>query len=154
MLEIIEVYDGQGLASASRLFQEYASSLDISLDFQNFDEELATLPGDYRPPAGPHHHARWAGGPAGCVALRRIEGPVCEVKRLYARPRFRKLGIGRALCERVLEEARRGGYQRMRLDTLPSMEAAKALYVSFGFQEIAPYRYNPIEGATFLELEL
>jgi ribosomal protein S18 acetylase RimI-like enzyme len=154
MPEIIEAYDDKGLPTARKLFQEYASSLGISLDFQNFDEELAALPGDYRPPAGRLLLAQWAGEPAGCVALRRIEGPICEMKRLYTRPRFRRLGIGRALGEAVIEEARRCGYERMRLDTLPSMEAAKALYISFGFREIPPYRYNPIEGAMFLELEL
>lgn len=154
MLEIIEPYDGKRLEAVRKLFQEYASSLGISLDFQSFDEELADLPGDYRPPAGRLLLAHWAGEPAGCVALRRIEGSICEMKRLYTRPGFRRLGIGRALCEALIEEARRGGYERMRLDTLPSMEAAKAMYVSFGFREIAPYRYNPIEGAMFLELEL
>jgi GNAT superfamily N-acetyltransferase len=154
MLEIIQADDEQGLAAVRKLFQEYASSLGISLDFQNFDEELAALPGDYRPPAGRLLLARWSGEPAGCVALRRIEGPVCEMKRMYTRPQFRRLGIGRALCEAVIREAGRIGYQRMRLDTLPSMEAAKALYLSFGFREIGPYRYNPIEGAMFLELEL
>jgi ribosomal protein S18 acetylase RimI-like enzyme len=154
MLEIIEAYNGKPLKAVRGLFQEYASSLGIRLDFQNFDEELADLPGDYRPPGGRLLLAQWAGEPAGCVALRRIEGPICEMKRLYTSPRFRGLGIGKALCEAVIEEARRGGYERMRLDTLPSMEAAKAMYLSFGFREIAPYRYNPIEGAMFLELEL
>ncbi len=154
MLEIIEAYDGKGLEAVRKLFQEYASSLGISLDFQNFDEELGALPGDYRPPAGRLLLAQWAGKPAGCVALRSIEGPICEMKRLYTRPQFRRLGIGRALCEGVIEEARRIGYQRMRLDTLPSMASARAMYFAFGFREIAPYRYNPIEGAMFLELEL
>lgn len=154
MLEIVEAYDGKRLQTVTKLFQEYASSLGISLDFQSFDEELADLPGDYRPPGGRLLLAQWAGEPAGCVALRRIEGPICEMKRLYTRPKFRRLGIGRALCEAVIEEARRGAYERMRLDTLPSMEAAKAMYLSCGFLEIAPYRYNPIEGAMFLELEL
>jgi ribosomal protein S18 acetylase RimI-like enzyme len=154
MLEIIDAYDEKGLATVIKLFQEYASSLGIRLDFQNFDEELAALPGDYRPPAGRLLLAQWTGEPAGCVALRRIEGPICEMKRLYTRPKFRRLGIGRALCEAVMQEARRIGYQRMRLDTLPSMEAAKAMYLSFGFREIAPYCYNPVEGAMFLELEL
>ena len=154
MLEIIEAHDGQGLATVRELFREYAASLGISLDFQNFDEELATLPGDYRPPFGRLLLAQWAGEPAGCAALRRSEGSICEMKRLYTRPKLRRSGIGRALCEAVIQEARRIGYQRMRLDTLPSMEAAKALYLSFGFREILPYRYNPIEGAMFLELEL
>jgi len=154
MLEIIEAHDGKGLATVKKLFQEYASSLGISLDFQNFDEELVALPGDYSPPPGRLLLARWSGEPAGCVALRRIEGPVCEMKRLYTRPKFRRLGIARALCEAVIQDARRIGYRRMRLDTLPAMEAAKAMYLSFGFREISPYRYNPIEGAMFLELEL
>jgi ribosomal protein S18 acetylase RimI-like enzyme len=154
MLEILAADDGKRLEAVRKLFQEYASSLGISLDFQNFDAELADRPGDYRPPAGRLLLAQWAGEPAGCVALRRIEGPICEMKRLYTRPGFRRLGIGRALCEAVIEEARRAGYERMRLDTLPSMEAARAMYLSFGFREIAPYRYNPIEGAMFLELEL
>jgi len=154
MLEIIEADDGKGLEAVRKLFQEYASSLGISLDFQNFDEELVALPGDYRPPAGRLLLARWAGELAGCVALRRIEGSICEMKRLYTRPTFRRLGIGRALCEAVVREARRIGYLRMRLDTLPSMAAARAMYLAFGFREIAPYRYNPIEGAMFLELEL
>jgi putative acetyltransferase len=154
MLEIIEAYDGEGLEAVRKLFQEYASSLGISLDFQNFDEELVALPGDYRPPAGRLLLARWVGEPAGCVALRMIDGPICEMKRLYTRPKFRRLGIARALCEGVIAEARRIGYQDMRLDTLPSMEAAKAMYFSFGFREIAPYCYNPIAGAMFLELEL
>jgi len=154
MLEIFEAYDGEALEAVRKLFQEYASSLGISLDFQNFDEELVALPGDYRPAAGRLLVARWAGEPAGCVALRMIEGPICEMKRLYTRPKFRRLGIARALCAKVIEEARRIGYQYMRLDTLPSMEAAQALYLSFGFRKIAPYCYNPVKGAMFLELEL
>jgi len=154
MLKIIEAHSGTYVDVVRQLFEEYASSLGVSLDFQNFDAELADLPGDYRPPAGLLLLAWWEGEPAGCVALRRLEDAICEMKRLYTRPRFRRLGIGRALCEAVIEEARRGGYERMRLDTLPSMEAAKAMYLSFGFREIAPYRYNPIEGARFLELEL
>lgn len=154
MLEIVNAHHGESLREARKLFQEYASSLGISLEFQNFDAELADLPGNYGPPAGRLLLARWQSEPAGCVALRRLEGPVCEMKRLYTRPSFRRLRIGRALCEVVIEEALRIGYNRMRLDTLPSMEAARALYFSLGFQEIAPYRYNPIEGAMFLELQL
>ena len=154
MLEIIEAYDGKRLEAVIKLFQEYASSLGIRLDFQNFDEELADLPGDYRPPEGRLLLALWEQEPAGCVALRKLEPGICEMKRLYARPQFWGLGIGRALCEAAIEEARRIGYQRMRLDTLPSMATAKALYLSRGFREIAPYRYNPIEGAAFMELML
>ena len=151
---IVAAQEGESLEELRRLVDEYASSLGISLDFQNFDQELAGLPGDYAPPSGRLLVALWEGEPAGCVALKRLEGRICEMKRLYTRPRFRGCGIGRALCEVVIEEARRIGYERMRLDTLPFMEAAKALYLSLGFRDIAPYCYNPIEGARFLELTL
>ena len=153
-LQILEAQEGESLEELRRLFDEYASSLGIRLDFQNFDQELAGLPGDYAPPGGRLFVALWEREPAGCVALRRLGGRICEMKRLYTRPRFRGCGIGRALCEVVIEEARRIGYERIRLDTLPSMEAAKALYLSLAFRDIAPYRYNPIKDASFLELTL
>jgi putative acetyltransferase len=153
-LQIVEAQEGENLERLRRLFAEYASSLGISLDFQNFAQELANLPGDYAPPDGQLLLAFWQGEPAGCVALRKFAGPICEMKRLYTRPRFRRCGIARALCEAAIKNARRIGYERMRLDTLPSMAAAKALYLSFGFREIAPYRYNPIKDASFLELAL
>lgn len=154
MLKIVQAGTAQDLIVVRTLFEEYASSLGISLDFQDFDEELTGLPGDYAPPGGRLLIALWQGRAAGCIALREFGNGVCEMKRLYTRPRFRGLGIGRALCEFVIEEAGRIGYVRMRLDTLPSMERARAMYASLGFREIDPYRYNPIEGTAFMELIL
>lgn len=154
LLEIVEVKTQVDLIEVRKLFEEYSSSLEISLDFQNFELELANLPGDYAPPEGCLLMAVWEGAIAGCVGLRKFSPSICEMKRLYSRPRFRSLGIGRALCEAVISKARKIGYQRMRLDTLPSMETARGLYASFGFREIEPYRYNPVEGTSFMELLL
>ncbi|MGH9364702.1 MAG: GNAT family N-acetyltransferase [Thermoanaerobaculia bacterium] len=136
------------------LFREYQQTLGIDLCFQNFEQELAGLPGDYAPPSGRLLLASSDHEIAGCVALRRIGEDVCEMKRLYVRDAFRGQGIGRKLAEAVLAEARRIGYRKMRLDTLPSMRAAIPLYRSLGFSEIAPYTLNPIEGALFMEKEL
>ena len=154
MLELLEVRSEKDLNEIRRLFEEYASSLEIRLDFQGFDKELESLPGDYSPPEGCLLIALWQGQVAGCVGLRKFSEGICEMKRLYTKPEYRGLGIGRVLCEVIIERARKIGYQRMRLDTLPSMEAAKALYRSLGFDEIASYRYNPVEGTTFMELNL
>jgi ribosomal protein S18 acetylase RimI-like enzyme len=155
------------------LFEEYAASLGVDLCFQGFAAELAGLPGDYAPPrgclllaieiggadatpaAGPGR-ARTAdsGRPVGCIALRPLEHGVCEMKRLFTRPEARGAGIGRRLAEAVIAEARARGYTKMRLDTLPSMERARALYAALGFHAIPPYRHNPIPGADYLELDL
>jgi GNAT superfamily N-acetyltransferase len=149
------VETAEQLAQIRELFLEYAQSLGFSLCFQSFDKELAGLPGDYSPPYGRLLLARVDGEPAGCVALHRLESGICEMKRLYLRPMFRGHGLGRALVERVLSEARSIGYGRMRLDTVePVMKDAVAMYRRFGFREIAPYRENPIEGAMYMELEL
>jgi GNAT superfamily N-acetyltransferase len=137
------------------LFREYADSLGVDLSFQGFEDELARLPGEYAPPRGALLLACGGGDPAGCVAIRPLEpADVCELKRLYVRPASRAGGLGRALTLAAIDEARRLGYARMRLDTLPSMGAARRLYAGLGFREIEPYRFNPIEGTQFLELTL
>jgi ribosomal protein S18 acetylase RimI-like enzyme len=154
LLEITEVQQEEDLLEIRKLFEQYADSLEINLDFQGFEEELAGLPGEYAPPDGCLLIALWKGQIAGCVGLRKFSPAICEMKRLYSRPQFRSLGIGRALCEAVIQKGRTIGYERMRLDTLPSMQRARALYVSLGFKEIEPYRFNPVEGTSFLELIL
>ncbi len=143
------------ITQARELFLEYAKSLNFDLCFQNFDKELAGLPGDYAPPEGRLLLAEYRGQLAGCVALHKLGANICEMKRLYSRPQFRGKGLGRALAEQVIAEARSIGYRRMRLDTVePVMKDAVALYRRFGFQEIAPYRVNPIAGTLYMELEL
>ncbi len=143
------------ISQAQELFLEYAHSLGFSLCFQNFDKELAGLPGDYAPPAGRLLLAEYDGQLAGCVALHSLEENICEMKRLYLRPQFRGKGLGRVLADRVIAEARQIGYRRMRLDTVePVMKDAVAMYRKIGFREIAPYCTNPIAGALYMELEL
>jgi putative acetyltransferase len=143
------------IAQARELFLEYAQSLGFSLCFQNFDQELAGLPGDYAPPDGRLLLAMYEDQLAGCVTLHKLELQICEMKRLYLRPQFRGRGLGRALAGQIITEARQIGYQRMRLDTVePIMKDAVAMYRRIGFQEIAPYRTNPIAGALYMELQL
>jgi GNAT superfamily N-acetyltransferase len=143
------------IAQARELFLEYAQSLGFSLCFQNFDKELAELPGDYVPPAGRLLLAEFEGQLAACVALHKLDSDVCEMKRLYLRPQFRGKGVGRALAERIIAEARQIGYQCMRLDTVePVMKDAVAMYRKLGFKEITPYCSNPMAGAIYMELEL
>lgn len=154
MLEIIEAESDEDIEQVRTLFSEYAATLDFDLYFQNFDEELADLPGDYIQPAGCLLLATYKGKPVGCVGLRMLSDGVCEMKRLYVREQFRGLGFGRALAEAVIEEARKIGYNYMRLDTVPPMDVARALYASVGFKQTSPYRYNPIEDAVFMELRL
>ena len=154
LLTIRDAHEGEALAAARQLFAEYAASLDISLCFQGFDEELAGLPGTYAPPRGRLLLACRGNESVGCVALRPLEPGTCEMKRLYVRPTYRTGGVGRLLAERVIHEAAAAGYRRMRLDSLPAMETALQLYRRLGFREIAPYTTNPVKGSVFLELQL
>jgi len=151
---IERVVAGLPLAEVQRLFEEYAASLGFDLCFQGFAKELEDLPGAYAPPAGCLLMARMDGAPAGCVAMRPLEHDVCEMKRLYVQPGFRGTGLGRHLAESIVAAARGAGYAAMRLDTLATMGAARALYASLGFRPIAEYRHNPVPGSEFLELDL
>ena len=154
MVAVIQVNKGDELLSVRALFEEYAASLNFDLCFQGFKEELANLPGNYTPPEGRLLLALHSVGAAGCVALQKFEDGICELKRLYVKPRFRGLGIGRTLAETIISEARKVGYKRMCLDTVPSMREAQLLYQSMGFKDAEPYRYNPICGTRFMELAL
>ncbi len=136
------------------LFSEYGSSLGVDLSFQEFAEELEALPGKYAPPDGAVIIARREGSACGCVAMRRSTAFACEMKRLYVRPAARGLGIGAGLVQRILDVARSRGYLSMRLDTVPFMKSAIALYVSFGFREIPAYIFNPLPGALYMEKAL
>lgn len=154
-LQFLQAESPSQIAQARELFLEYAQSLGFSLCFQNFDKELASLPGDYAPPAGRLLLAEYDGQLAGCVALHKLEDGVCEMKRLYLRSEFRGKRLGRILADRILAEARQIGYQRMRLDTVePIMKDAVAMYRKIGFREISPYCANPIPGALYMELAL
>ena len=141
--------------AARSLFEEYAAGLDLDLGFQGFAAELATLPAAYAPPRGALLLAVDGEAVLGCVGLRSLEWPdVAELKRLFVRPEGRGRRLGRLLSEAALTRARKTGYRRVRLDTLPAMGAARRLYEDLGFHEIDAYRFNPAEGTRFMELEL
>ena len=155
MLSIAQAESPAQIAQARELFLEYAQSLGFSLCFQNFDEELANLPGAYAPPEGRLLLAEYEGELAGCVALHKLEDRVAEMKRLYIRPKFRGKGLGRALAERIIAETRGAEYTSLRLDTVePVMKDAVAMYRKLGFKEIAAYCANPMTGALYMELAL
>jgi ribosomal protein S18 acetylase RimI-like enzyme len=154
-IDLIQATLPEHIEQARSLFLEYGGTLGFSLCFQSFDEELKSLPGAYGPPSGRLLLARYGGHSAGCVALRKLEAGICEMKRLYVRPADRGVGLGRMLVERIIAEARAIGYERMRLDTIESaMKDAIALYRRMGFEEIAPYSVIPIEDALWMELRL
>jgi GNAT superfamily N-acetyltransferase len=146
------------LEPARAILREYARSLDVDLCFQNFEAELAALPGEYAGPSGQFLLAYVGDALAGCGGLRALDdgehADACEMKRLYVRPAFRRFGLGRLLAQVLLDEARRSGYRAMLLDTLDDMEAARELYASLGFVEVAPYYYNPLPGAHYLKADL
>ena len=154
-MRVFQAKSDEDIGAARTLFKEYGAGLGISLCFQNFDHELKNLPGDYAPPDGRLLLAVADDQLAGCIALRKLEPHVCEIKRLFVRPAHRGTVLGRVLVNTIIDEARRLGYTQMRLDTLPGkMDKAIALYRSLGFVEIAPYCQNPVAGAKFMELAL
>lgn len=154
-VEILTPQQAAALDAVREIFREYAASLAVDLAFQDFEQELATLPGDYAMPRGALLLALVDGAVAGCCALRPLDTTdypnACEMKRLYVRPAFRGLGLGRQLAEAVMDAARVNAYDHVLLDTLDEMEAARTLYEDLGFREIAPYYHNPIPGAHYLK---
>ncbi len=155
MIKIVQAATPAQVEEARTLFREYEKWLDVDLCFQGFEEELAQLPGKYAKPNGRLLLAKVEKEFAGCIALRKINDGVCEMKRLFVRKDFRGLGLGKILIEKLINEARQISYHKMRLDTLPvKMPQAVKLYKTFGFYEISPYYKNPHDETLFLELNL
>jgi GNAT superfamily N-acetyltransferase len=153
-LEIVAAACAEDLSAVKVLFKEYWESFGFTPCFQDFDAELAALPGNYEPPQGRLALARVGSEPAGCVALRPIDATRCEAKRLYVRPEFRSQGVGKALLDWVIAEARSAGYSEMRGDTMPVMERALAMYERLGFERTGPYAKHATAGAIYLRLTL
>jgi carbonic anhydrase len=152
---LVDATSADDVAAARRLIRAYAEWLAIDLSYQNFEQEMASLPGAYAPPQGRLLLARVAGEAAGCVALRPLAPGICEMKRLWVEPGFAGFGLGRELAEAIIQAGRDAGYSHMRLDTMPArMPAAQHLYRALGFQEIPPYYDNPIDHVVMLELAL
>lgn len=153
-ITIISAESGEQIATVRELFLEYATAIGVDLEYQGFTAELAALPSPYVPPHGALLIAKINNETAGCVALRRIDEQIGEMKRLYVRPAFRSWGLGRHLVGEAIQAARRAGYAALRLDTLPSMAAAQELYRALGFSEIAAYNNTHLPGTRFYELRL
>ncbi len=157
-IELVVAQSAAQIEAVRALFSEYAASLNVDLCFQNFNAELAGLPGDYAPPAGALLLALVDGEAAGCVAMRALPESdhtnACEMKRLFVRRAFRRFGLGRLLTQQLMDLATQAGHSCMLLDTLDDMEAARGLYTSMGFEDIPPYYFNPIPGAHYLKVEL
>ena len=152
-VELREAEPGD-LSGVRALIEEYVRSLGVDLGFQEIEKELRDLAAAYAPPLGGILVGVAGAELAACVALRPLEPATCEMKRLYVRPAFRRTGVGKRLAVAVIEKARDLGYDRMRIDTLPQMQAARRLYAELGFRTIEPYRFNPVEGTAFMELAL
>ena len=153
-VEIIQASSKQEFDQVRILFREYEAYLNIDISFQDFENECIELPGKYAPPSGQLLLCIYNSKIAGCVALKKLQDNICEMKRLYVRPDYRKKGLGKLLSTRVIEEAINMGCATMRLDTLVRLKVAFELYRSLGFKEIAPYYYNPLPDVVFLELDL
>jgi putative acetyltransferase len=153
-LELIDSPAHPMLPATRVLLREYQRSLGIDLCFQDFENELAELPGSYAPPDGRFYTAFLGQQLAGSIALRRHDAHSCEMKRLYLRPEFQGQGFGKLMAKRIIEDARSIGYQRILLDTLPSMQAAQGIYQKLGFRETKAYVFNPVEGVSYMELSL
>jgi putative acetyltransferase len=158
VIELLTPATPELLNATRAILREYAAQLGVDLCFQNFDAELADLPGEYAGPRGALLLATVDGEVAGCGALRALADAdypnACEMKRLYVRPAFRRFGLGRLLAQALMDRGLQAGYSNLLLDTLDDMEAARGLYVSLGFEEIAPYYFNPIPGAHYLKASL
>ena len=154
MVDIVRVESPEQFEQMGKLIVEYVGTLDFQLTFQDYEREIAELPQTYGPPAGAAFLALDSREPVGTVGVRLFEGSICELKRMYVRPKERGMGAGRSLVVAAIEAGRALGYERMRLDTVPEMTTAISLYTSAGFYDIEAYRPNPIPGARFLELAL
>jgi putative acetyltransferase len=153
-MQITEAKSKAEIEQARNLFREYQAFLNIDLCFQDFEQELASLPGKYAQPSGAILLARVDGELAGCVAVRPIEGDVCEMKRLYVKDKFRGLAIGKKLAQAIIEKAKQRNYKTMRLDTLERLETAMAIYQKLGFKRIEPYYANPLNEVAYWQLEM
>lgn len=154
MLQLNQVTQNADILTVGTLFREYADFIGVDLTFQNFEKELGHIEDIYFPPNGALLLAKWDGKPAGCVGLKKIDDRRCEMKRLYVRPAYQGKGVGKALCLKIITKGQQLGYSEMLLDTLASMQNARALYQSLGFERIAPYYHNPLPDAEYMVLRL